>query len=309
MVRRKRPKGFTLVELLVVIAIIGILIALLLPAVQAAREAARRAQCTNNLKQIGLALHNYHDTYKTLPAGFIYRGGAGKCNYGWNVAIFPFMEQEAFYELLDPGTIPLYERYTATATQADKDLLQHPFPALRCPTDDGPATCNSINFGSTNHFRVALTNYVASVGYGGYPTTTNDSGGVFFGNSWLKLGEIYDGTSNTFAVGERCYSFGTGHHHAATWVGVGKNDSYGANGTLRTLCRNSFTLNFDYGAPPPGPDQPQNMGKGCASRHPGGANYLLCDASVHFLSETTDKANVIQWLSLRKDGKAFAAPW
>jgi prepilin-type N-terminal cleavage/methylation domain-containing protein/prepilin-type processing-associated H-X9-DG protein len=304
---RKRA-GFTLVELLVVIAIIGILIALLLPAVQAAREAARRSQCTNNLKQIGLALHNYHDTYKTLPAGFIYRGGAGKCNYGWNVAIFPFMEQEAFYDVLDPGTIPLYVRYSASSTQTDKDLLRQPFPALRCPTDDGPATCNSINFGGTNRFRVALTNYVASCGYGGKPVKRDDSGGVFFGDSWLKLGEIYDGTSNTFAVGERCYSWGDGHyHHAATWLGVGKNDSYGANGTLRTLCRNSFILNFDYAATDP--PHAENMGKGCASRHPGGANYLLCDASVHFLSETTDKANVIQWLSLRKDGKAFAAPW
>lgn len=301
-------KGFTLVELLVVIAIIGILIALLLPAVQAAREAARRSQCTNNMKQIGLALHNYHDANKRFPAGFTYRGGSGQCNYGWCVAIMPYMEQQAFYDQLDPGGIPLYQRYVSGATAADKALLQQKFGALRCPSDTGKDLANSINFGSNDYFDVALTNYVASAGYGGYPTTTNDSRGVFYGNSWNRFADITDGTTNTFAAGERCYGqpgSGSHHQHAATWVGVGRNNSYGADATLRTLARNSFVLNFDYAEA----GQPQNMGKGCASYHPGGANYLLCDGSVHFLSETTDRANVIQWLSLREDGRTFASPW
>jgi prepilin-type N-terminal cleavage/methylation domain-containing protein/prepilin-type processing-associated H-X9-DG protein len=308
MLKRSRSSGFTLVELLVVIAIIGILIALLLPAVQAAREAARRSQCTNNMKQIGLALHNYHDTYKTFPAGFLYRGGNGKCNYGWNVAIMPFMEQQPFYDQLDPGTIPCYDRYKAGASAADRALLQTPFDTLRCPSDDGPELALNINFGGSNRFRVAVSNYVASCGYGDRPTKDDECGGVFYGNSWKKFADIKDGTTNTFAVGERCYGqpgHKTHKHLAATWIGVGKNNSYGNNATLRTLCRNSFSLNYDYHAA----GSSQNMGKGCASYHPGGANYLLCDGSTHFLSETTNKSGVIQWLSLRKDGKTFKSPW
>ena len=308
MLKHDTRSGFTLVELLVVIAIIGILIALLLPAVQAAREAARRSQCTNNMKQIGLALYNYHDTYKAFPTGFIYRGGGGVCNYGWNTAILPYMEQGAFYDLLNPGTIPCYERYKSGASQADRDLLQSTFAALRCPSDDGPETCTSINFGNNNRYRVGLTNYVASCGYGDRPTGRTKCGGMFYGDSWHKFAHITDGTSNTLAVGERCFGqpgHMTHHQHAATWIGVGQNNSYGASATLRTLCRNSFILNYDYHAA----GSSENMGKGCASFHPGGANYLLCDASVHFLSETTDRANVIRWLSLRNDGKVFTSPW
>jgi prepilin-type N-terminal cleavage/methylation domain-containing protein/prepilin-type processing-associated H-X9-DG protein len=317
MLKRNKHLGFTLVELLVVIAIIGILIALLLPAVQAAREAARRSQCTNNLKQIGLALLNYHDVNKKFPAGYLYRDptatGSGRCDWGWNVAIFPFMEEQAFYDQLDPDHTPLYTLYAAGAPQAVIDMLQRPINTLRCPSDDGPVTCNSINFSGTNRFRVALSNYVASVGYGGYPNPqtamSDDPGGVFFFNSWKKIADIKDGTSNTLAVGERCYGQPgsmNAHQHAATWLGVGHNDNYGNTGTLRSLARNSFILNHNYDEDS---GAPQNMGKGCASFHPGGANFVLCDGSVHFLSETTDRANVIQWLSLRNDGNTFAAPW
>lgn len=305
--RRTRHKGFTLVELLVVIAIIGILIALLLPAVQAAREAARRSQCTNNMKQIGLALHNYHDTYRCFPAGFIYRGGSGHRNYGWNVAILPYIEQQAFYDQLDAGNVPLQVRYASTAA-ADREMMQHQISSLLCPSDDGPGTCDTISFGGSTDPRVALSNYVASCGYGDRPVRNDECGGMFYGNSWKDFASCKDGTSNTIAVGERCYGqpgHPSHHHHAATWVGVGRNDSYGADATLRTLCRNGFILNFDYAAN----GGPENMGKGCASYHPGGANFVLCDGSVHFISETIDRVNVIQWLSLRNDGRTFDQPW
>ncbi|MFW6171396.1 MAG: DUF1559 domain-containing protein [Planctomycetota bacterium] len=305
--KHDRDSGFTLVELLVVIAIIGILVALLLPAVQAAREAARRTQCTNNLKQIGLALHNYHDTANAFPAGFVYRGGDGVCNYGWNVAIFPYMEQGAFYDQLSPGTIPLYDRYTDSATDVDRELLQQAIPNVRCPSDDGPDLANSVNFGNNDYFDVALSNYVASAGYGDKPVRDQECRGMFYGNSWKSFGDINDGSSNTLAVGERSYGQpGSGNRqHAATWVGVGQNSSFGNHATLRTLARNSFTLNFDYHAA----GSPENMGKGCASFHPGGANYLLCDGSVHFISETTNKNEVFRPLAWRNDGQPFESPW
>lgn len=300
---RNHFRGFTLVELLVVIAIIGVLIALLLPAVQQAREAARRMTCSNNMKQIGLAMHNYHDTYLALPAGYIYRGGNGKCNYGWCVNLLPFIEQQNFYDQLDPGSIPLYNRYTSSATAADKALLQAPIDAYICPSDSGPDLCKDTAFG-TSIFDIAVSNYVGCAGWSNtpsYPTQAGDCGGMLWGNSYLNLKDCTDGTSNTLLVSEREYP----RDHAATWLGVGNNNSYGNNGTLRTLFRASFTINFDYTAA----GQAQNLGKGWSSLHPGGVMALMTDASVHFLPETTDKTSVLQPMSHRNDGTPFEAPY
>lgn len=294
-----RSSGFTLVELLVVIAIIGILIALLLPAVQAAREAARRSQCTNNLKQIGLAMHNHHDTYQNLPPGFTYRDGNGKPNYGWAVYILPYIEMGNLYDELNPSNVHLKDRYKSGASATDKQLLQTSIEGYHCPSDIGGDLATSVKFGNSNHFRVALSNYVACAGYGGKPVKADDSGGMFYGNSDMRFADCTDGTSQTIMVGERSFD-----SHAATWVGVGKNDTYGNNGTLRTLFRAAFTMNFDYAAA----GAPQNAGKGHSSFHPGGANVLLVDGSVRFLPDTTNKSEVIQWMSLRNDGETFAMP-
>lgn len=297
-------KGFTLVELLVVIAIIGVLIALLLPAVQQAREAARRMSCSNNMKQIGIALHNYHDTYRAFPAGYLYRGGNGKCNYGWAVAILPFVEQQNFYDQLNPGKIPLYQRYNGSSTAADKALLQHRLEAFICPSDAGPDLAKSQQFSSTDHFDVAVANYIGCAGWSNtphYPVKNQDAGGLLWGNSFLNFADIIDGTSNTLMVAEREYPKG----RAATWLGAGKNDSYGNQATLRTLFRAAFTMNFDYAAA----GQPQNAGKGWSSLHPGGVMSLTADASVHFIPETTNKNNVLRPLSLREDGNVFESPF
>ena len=130
--------GFTLVELLVVIAIIGILIALLLPAVQAAREAARRAQCTNNLKQFGLAVHNYHDTYGSFPMGWMIdtSHSGNPSGWGWQVYLMPFMEQGTLFDAMDPNQYSLYEVSNSLNPRNDCHILQTEIDSSRCPSDD-----------------------------------------------------------------------------------------------------------------------------------------------------------------------------
>jgi hypothetical protein len=252
------------------------------------------------LKQIGIGLHNYHDTYKALPAGWIYRGGAGKVNYGWATAILPFMEEPALYDQLDPGRTPLRARYKSGASATDKLLLQTTIETYRCPSDQSEKLCKSLQFGSSDYFDVAKSNYVACAAWSTpYPTKTTDSGGMFWGNSYLGFSDAIDGLSNTMLVSERRY-----RDHAATWLGVGRNDSYGNTGTLKTVFRAAFTINFDYkkaGAS-------ENVGKGWSSEHPGGLNVLLGDASVRFVSETTNPNNVLYPLAIRNDGKSFALP-
>lgn len=295
--KKAHLRGFTLVELLVVIAIIGVLVALLLPAVQAAREAARRMQCTNNMKQIALAMHNYHDANNALPAGWIYRGGNGKCNYGWAVAIMPYIEAGNFYNTLDPGKVPLYNRYKSGASATDKQLLQTAFPAYRCPSDQSKKLNDNQKFGSSDHFDVALSNYIACAGSAiTFPVKADNSGGVFYGNSWCTFGDITDGTTNTLLVSERRY-----RNYAATWLGVGKNDSYGNEGTPRATFRMSFGINVAHAS--------ANVGKGVNSEHPGGANFALGDGSVRFISETTNIANVMQLMADRADGEVFNSPF
>jgi prepilin-type N-terminal cleavage/methylation domain-containing protein len=305
MVRRHRGfSGFTLVELLVVIAIIGILVALLLPAIQAAREAARRTQCNNNLKQIGVALYNYHDTHKVFPAGYIHRNATGDPDWGWAVFIMPFMEMDAMYQQLDVGKTQLINFYNASATADQIALLQTPIAAYRCPSDVAKPLNNLCRFGAQNPapFDIATSNYVASAG--GLtpalaPANATDSKGVFYGNSWRSTRDILDGTSSTLAAGERSAS-----HLAAVWAGAGQKSSYGNEGTARTVARGGMLINFDYaglgGAP-------QNQGKGFASYHPGGALFLLADASVRFFSQNTN-SSVMAAVSVRDDGDAVTLP-
>lgn len=224
MIRRfKKCPGFTLVELLVVIAIIGILIALLLPAVQAAREAARRSQCSNNLKQIGLALQNYHDTFKTFPPGVIWGRGCMGANVGgdtgqdmcpgtsppphhhhtWVAMILPFLEQK-----------PLYDTINFRAPAWGQAFVSRQLPVLRCPSDG--------NFrGETGPNGIAITNYPGSEGYHWHAnpccvgnwdpwntvpdpiTQTATIHGIFTQTWTVSMDLIKDGTSNTIACAEK----------------------------------------------------------------------------------------------------------
>ncbi len=212
--RYRQRQAFTLVELLVVIAIIGILVGLLLPAVQAAREAARRMQCSNNLKQIGLALQNYHDTFKSFPTQAEYGPGTTKVNYTlayhhtWLEAILPQIEQTSLYN----ATNRLIRVW-------GQPIVQTNLPAYRCPSDA------SLDKVFAAH-QIAPTSYGGSEGYhwwetadvgnsapwntfGDPITKSGDLSGIFTVNRYTKMRDITDGTSNTMAVAE-CDSYGFG---------------------------------------------------------------------------------------------------
>jgi prepilin-type N-terminal cleavage/methylation domain-containing protein len=207
--------AFTLVELLVVIAIIGILVGLLLPAVQAAREAAaaRRMQCSNNLKQIGLAHHNYHDTFKTFPPGAINGNfGASRAIWAWSAQILPMIEQTNLFNALGvSGT------EAAISLTNNPALFQQTISFLRCPSDAGPQlnehSFNSVRDSGTGVVKVIVSNYVANLGHRGIRDgVANLSGsdnnrftGTHAHRSHINIRDITDGTTNTLLIGERPY--------------------------------------------------------------------------------------------------------
>ena len=277
----KRIRGFTLVELLVVIAIIGILIALLLPAVQAAREAARRSQCSNNLKQIGLALQNYHDTYNTLPPSYV--NSDGEPRWGWGCLILPFMEQGALYDKLDPtGNNGQSIQQLASADTTIQAALQMEIDAYLCPSDEQNIVGSKF-FRVTdapNTLRLGKSNYAISESVAAYETGFHDA---------HPLADIRDGTSNTMLVAERDVV----QRVASNWVGRTQTTSsvgFRAINPPNTTCMNangqsSLTPAASYSNGVfNGPCSRYNVG----SQHPGGLNVVLVDGSVHFISETLD---------------------
>ncbi len=299
-------RGFTLVELLVVIAIIGILIALLLPAVQAAREAARRAQCTNHMKQIGLAVHNYHDTFKSVPSGFVVRGNQPA--FGWGTLILPFIEQQPLFDQLAPTT-----RTVADVAATDPALLQTIISEYRCPSD---TTADLTDRGGPPNgypMEIGTSNYVASFGWGG--ANFDDGRGLVARNSSFKFRDILDGTSNTVAASEREES-----KRASVWAGimfVKVNQATRPAGALAI----GFVASQKINHPSP------NRRAGASSKHPGGATFLLCDGAVRFVSETVDfdtagvgatasptaaevtNMGTYQHLCMRDDGQPIGSDW
>ncbi len=260
MVSRRYYNGFTLVELLVVIAIIGILIALLLPAVQAAREAARRTQCNNNLKQIGLALHNYHDTYKTMPPSYVNNGQ--EIRWGWGLLILPFIEQQPLFDAIDPV---LYGGEGGNAVhRADQNAnLTVRIDGYRCPSDPYRPDTNPYFTGTG---RAGASNYVISEGVACYESS----------HDVHAFADIVDGTSNTMLVGER----DTFEHAGAIWPG--RQNSTSAVG-FRSVYPPNWLGNDHW-------NNPACIRYVLASEHPGGVNVVFCDGSVHFISETIEAA-------------------
>ncbi|WP_050986151.1 DUF1559 domain-containing protein [Schlesneria paludicola] len=294
--RYSRPRAFTLIELLVVIAIIAVLIALLLPAVQQAREAARRTQCRNNQKQIGLALHNYHDIYNTLPPGVVHKVGnqnvAALGSYGWGTFLLPQLEQANLFNAMQTNGVDLDQLLRNTANPDAQSLTKKTMPFYRCPSDTAPDlnskrewdTPYSAFFGNQPVY-LATANYVGVSGSRwstpeNWIVSSQDPFGTFWGDSAVKFRDITDGLSNTFIVGERDWQLGW----AANWVGQRNYTGTGIWGSRQNLA----ILNVKINDPVLQPNGNPAVSRGFSSRHSGGANFLFADGRVQFISENID---------------------
>ena len=270
--RNKRKNGFTLIELLVVIAIIAILIALLLPAVQQAREAARRSTCKNNLKQIGIAMHNYHSAHRTLPPGYLdddpTANASNRNLLGWGVMILHFIEQSALYNSI--GSVGAFDNNWTTITEMTTASASVPTPYAKvvlppyiCPSDPmGGINKDVGNYGKSNYTGVAGNTYRSS--------GSSKPSGAFYDNSHVTFRDITDGLSNTIIIGER----GTaGSKNGTIWIGNYSDAAYYTQNAITSPTSAYYGINGAAGS--------WNF----TSSHVGGAHFLLCDGSVRFLSE------------------------
>jgi prepilin-type N-terminal cleavage/methylation domain-containing protein/prepilin-type processing-associated H-X9-DG protein len=298
-----KRQGFTLIELLVVIAIIAILIGLLLPAVQKVREAAARMQCQNNLKQIGLALHNFHDSYQRFPSGIMAAVGTGsgailpsscpRCSQppipgkwgSWLTWILPFVEQQNLYNELNLNGREY--GYSLGPSSPGATVVR----TYICPSDYAPKT--TIQYGV---YYFGVNSYFGNAGTKAWPVSSASLNGVLYYNSSVRITDISDGTSNTLLAGERYskdpnvqdvdlsdwrgwawtnYNSGGDHLGDTNWP---------INSPASVIGVNSRKTNFGSG-------------------HAGGANFVLCDGSVRFLTMTSTASLVnFQRLSVINDG-------
>jgi prepilin-type N-terminal cleavage/methylation domain-containing protein/prepilin-type processing-associated H-X9-DG protein len=296
MIRRDRV-GFTLVELLVVIAIIGVLVALLLPAVQAAREAARRTQCTNNLKQLGLATHNYHDTHKVFPLGVLQSNLGSEFAYPrltWAIHLYPFIEQQAIYDQFDFECRPGHDRIMDCTQNAGtrEAPAARPVPGMHCPSDARGAAIQSS--GNGFHARGNYAVFFGNLNKGATRQMSASHQPAAFGYRPVSIAHILDGTSNTMAFGEMlrearedgpfrgCY---WRDFPGSAWIFTLNTPNSPVPDNIRatqcTASDNQPQLNM-----PCVPINGNTESAASRSRHPGGVQVALCDGSVRFVTET-----------------------
>ncbi len=354
MSRSFHRRAFTLVELLVVIAIIGILIALLLPAVQAAREAARRSQCANNLKQLGLGLHNFHDVFKTFPVG---QPDDDNNNYAWGSYLLPYVEQKSIYDQLVAGGAALvyikggdnievhgaikavtgspalpaghpvrncdqYNWWSQISNNHGNSVAKTVLKGFVCPSDTLPPTDND-GYGKSNYCcclgdEGPWVNYLSSSGGVSWsrPRGSSEQTGMFRlaqTNDYhyvTTFADLRDGSSNVIAIGEvsetanvtqsqvgRVFPLWVGGNN--NWGGQWRIPSWGRltgawtfinNRQVNNIVNNLSPSDYSYG-----------------SQHPGGAQFLLGDGSVRFLSETID-TTLYARLGNTRDGNPVQIP-
>ncbi len=321
--RLRLRHGFTLIELLVVIAIIAVLVAILLPAVQQAREAARASQCRNNLKQLGLSLHNYHDTNGSFPAG-----GFGQFRISWMTSILPQLEQSAIYNKMDwvsssvanPGSAndPLFNNWTPSV--------------IWCPS----STANRVNIRTDVAARYSTASYVGIAGASTDAANATDptglgrcvsggqgyacANGTMVPNAVVRMQDVTDGTSNTLLVGEqsgigRTSPTSTNQVDIRTsaewgcWLGPGATVAPPATGGTYTWAgtpwsRNTTTIRYPIGynieAGGSGGNNRDGTNTALYSEHPGGTHALRGDGGVSFLSSSADMA-LVRYIAIRDD--------
>ncbi|MBN2291223.1 MAG: DUF1559 domain-containing protein [Pirellulales bacterium] len=311
----RKNKGFTLVELLVVIAIIGILIALLLPAVQAAREAARRMQCAGNLKQVGLALHNYHASYRCFPPGTTWNWSKAYYGWSWSVFILPYLEAGALDDAIDFDSA-----YWLTG---GCESGAYSLPIYNCPSDPQAGGWSEWSSGQSlgktpveDYRTTNITGVADSLIWERNDPYGENRNGMLFANKSIRISDVTDGTSSTLFVGE--VTGARGRHPTEgdawfqhTWFAYNCHGlRYGINGpTTLPGGRNDSP----GGDPIDGAGYPSNNRHaelfaelGFSSWHPGGCHFGMVDGSVHFFTTEMDLA-VLQARATRAGGETIDA--
>jgi prepilin-type N-terminal cleavage/methylation domain-containing protein/prepilin-type processing-associated H-X9-DG protein len=309
-IRGRDTPGFTLIEVLVVITVVSLLIALLLPAVQSAREASRRLQCANNLKQLGLALHGYHGSMDAFPPAYISAVQPGEVNYpelgpgwGWGAMILPQLEQRPLFDSINFGR----QITDATSITARQGVIA----AYLCPSSTPLGPVRVTGDESQKIILVAdlaASQYIASAGQGEVEEVPGSNNGLLFRNSRVSFRDATDGLSQTLLAGERSRNLAD-----ATWVGAVPSGHACTNPSwpVRDCATSNVMVMANTG---PWPDEPWvNVPNHKGSKaddywslHPGGCNFLLGDGSVRFIKETVNPT-VFSALASRAGGEVVGS--